>query len=435
MTGNATVVQEALNRRFLTDHSVLAAHQLETMTPGEAASQLIKLPARVLVPVLEKLTPGFSAGLFACFPEEKVKSILPEMNPNHLVTLLGQVSKELKDKYLSWADKALRRELLELMSYPEDSAGRLMDTKMGLFRETMTVPQGLKRLRGLGRNSNRSLFLIDAENKLCGRVSIQDMALADHDQLLKDIAEPVSVVVNPLTSRDEVVGLLEKHRITSLPVTDLDGRMVGVIQYAGLVKAIEEEATVDIQTMVGASKDERALSKVSFAVSKRLPWLEINLLTAFLAASVVGIFEDTISRNTALAVLLPVVAGQSGNTGAQALAVTMRGLALREITIRQWFPVVMKEVCVGFINGIAVALTTAIGVYFWSRSLGLSLVIGVSMVLSMIAAGFAGAIVPMGLVKVGQDPATSSSIILTTVTDIAGFFSFLGIATLLSSML
>jgi magnesium transporter len=150
---------------------------------------------------------------------------------------------------------------------------------------------------------------------------------------------------------------------------------------------------------------------------------------------VVGIFEDTIARFTALAVLLPVVAGQSGNAGAQALAVTMRGLALREIGLRHWLRVTTKESVVGLLNGIGIAATTAIGVYVWSGNYGLSLVIAVSMVLSMVAAGIAGALVPIGLKRVGQDPATSSSIILTTVTDIAGFFSFLGIATALAGML
>jgi magnesium transporter len=174
---------------------------------------------------------------------------------------------------------------------------------------------------------------------------------------------------------------------------------------------------------------------VSFAVRKRLPWLQINLATAFLAATVVGLFEGIVARFTALAVLLPVVAGQSGNTGAQALAVTMRGLALREIRPRQWLRISLKEVSVAFLNGLAVAITTSLAVYIWSGSLGLALVIGLSMVISMIAAGLSGAAIPMILISMGQDPAQSSSIILTTVTDVVGFFSFLGIATVLASML
>ncbi|HKY92602.1 MAG TPA: magnesium transporter, partial [Nevskiaceae bacterium] len=161
----------------------------------------------------------------------------------------------------------------------------------------------------------------------------------------------------------------------------------------------------------------------------------INLATAFVAAAVVGLFESTIAQFTALAVLLPVVAGQSGNSGAQAQAVTMRGLALREVTARQWLSVTTKEMWVAMMNGVAVAITCGIGVWFWSGSLGLVMVIASAMVLAMVAAGIAGAMVPMMLTRLGQDPAQSSSIILTTVTDITGFFSFLGIATLLMARL
>jgi magnesium transporter len=220
-----------------------------------------------------------------------------------------------------------------------------------------------------------------------------------------------------------------------LPVLNHAGRFLGVIRQAELMAAVEEETSLDIQTMVGASPDERALSRPWFAVKKRLPWLQINLLTAFLAAAVVGVFESTIARFTALAVLLPVVAGQSGNAGAQALAVTMRGLILREISVRHWPAVLWKETATGVVNGLAVAATTAIGVYYWSGSLGLVYVISVAMVVSMVVAGLAGALVPILMRRFGQDPATASTIILTTVTDVVGFFSFLGIATLFAGML
>lgn len=208
-----------------------------------------------------------------------------------------------------------------------------------------------------------------------------------------------------------------------------------MLRHDALFEAARQDGAAQAQQMVGASREERAQSPVLFAVRKRLPWLEINLATAFLASSVVALFEDTIARNTALAVLLPVVAGQSGNTGAQALAVTMRGLSLREVRPTHLPRVGLKEVGVGLLNGIAVALTTSLAVLLWSGSPGLAGVIGVSMVLSMTAARLAGAVMPMLLTTLGMDPAQSSSIILTTVTDVTGFFSFLGIATALSSML
>jgi len=218
-------------------------------------------------------------------------------------------------------------------------------------------------------------------------------------------------------------------------VVDYDDRPVGVIRNDVLVAATQQEASADIQTMTGASKDERALSSATFAVKRRLVWLQINLATAFLASGVVAMFEGTIAKYTALAVLLPVVAGQSGNTGMQALAVTLRGLALREIRLRNWPRVAFKELGAGAINGLAVAVVTALGVYIWSHSGGLALIIGISMVGSMIIASIAGASVPMVLTWLGLDPAQSSSVVLTTVTDCGGFLSFLGLATLLNRLL
>jgi len=234
---------------------------------------------------------------------------------------------------------------------------------------------------------------------------------------------------------DEVIEAFSDDTTSDVPVVDVEGRLVGHFQESRMTAVVQSGAMADLQSMVGASREERALSPVGFAVRNRIGWLQVNLLTAFLAASVVGLFEATISQVTALAILLPVVAGQSGNAGAQALAVTMRGLALREIALRHWFQVMLKEARVGFLNGLSIAVTCGLGVYIWSGSIGLVIVISSSMVLAMIAAGLAGARVTILLTRLGQDPATASSIILTTVTDIAGFFAFLGIASLFMEML
>jgi magnesium transporter len=336
---------------------------------------------------------------------------------------------------VSLLEPQIAAELKKLMDYAPDTAGQLMDPRFVTLRSGFTVHEALTRLRTLKRREVHEIFLVDGTGHLEGRARIQDLAMAAPELQLERLRRKISAVVSDIAPREEVVELLERNDISDLPVVDFSGRLVGVIRQSALVSAVQEEASLDIQTMVGASKDERALSRAGFAVLKRLPWLQINLLTAFLAASVVGLFEGTIAKFTALAVLLPVVAGQSGNAGAQALAVTMRGLVLREISLRHWPRVVLKEINVGFLNGLAIAATTALGVYVWSGSLGLVIIISAAMVISMVAAGLAGALVPITLSRFGQDPAQSSSIILTTVTDIVGFFSFLGIATLLSGML
>jgi magnesium transporter len=309
-----------------------------------------------------------------------------------------------------------------------------MDPRVAGFPGDARVETVLERLRGLARRVY-DVFVVDPEGRVTGVVPLQELALAPLESRLEALARPSVPKVPATAGREEIVEAMAGGTTPSLAVVDFEGRLLGVLRYAALMAAAESEASADMQTMVGASREERALSPAFFAVRKRLPWLQINLGTAFLAASVVGLFEETIQQVTALAILLPVVAGQSGNSGAQALAVTMRGLFLREIRAGSWPRVLLKELAVGALNGLAVAVVCSAGVYFWSGSPGLSAVIGVAMVLAMIVAGIAGAAIPIILSAIGQDPAQSSSIILTTVTDVAGFFTFLGLAQLFASML
>lgn len=310
-----------------------------------------------------------------------------------------------------------------------------MDTRIPSFRGEQSAAVTLEQLRQSKPKDLRQLFVVDAERRLRGVVDIHDLMIAEPTDLLREIARPPSAAVSPFDDREDVAQKLRDFQVDVLPVIDIHGRLIGAIRHDALLKTLEEAASVDIQMMVGAGREERALSEPVFAVRKRLPWLLINLCTAALAATVVGIFESTIAQFTALAVLMPMVAGESGNTGAQALAVTMRGLALREISTRHWLKVLLKEMRVGLINGLAIALATGTGVLVWSGNSGLALVICIAMVLSMAIACIAGCLIPIALTRLGQDPAQSSTIVLTTVTDIVGFLSFLGIATLLSGLL
>jgi magnesium transporter len=426
---------DVLTRRFLLDHPAVAAASIEDLPAPAAVEILETYDAGTLLPVFSYLAPDVARELLVQLPKALVIELLSELEPNDAVRLLSAFELADREKLIGDVDEPIAAELRRALSYPSHSAGQLMETRIKFLRDSATVSATLDRLRQSRAKASRSLFVVDEQNRLSGRVRIQELALAQPETRLKELVQPVPAVASPVTPREEVVELLEQFKLVDLPVVDTDGRLLGMIYHGSLIQAIQEDATADIQTMVGASKDERALSPALFAVRKRLPWLQINLLTAFMAAAVVGLFESTIARFTALAVLLPVVAGQSGNAGAQALAVTMRGLALREISLRHWLKVTIKEVQTGLINGVAVAITCGIGVFVWSGSPGLVLVIAVSMVLAMVAAGFAGALVPIALTRLGQDPAQSSSIILTTVTDIAGFFSFLGIATVLASLL
>jgi magnesium transporter len=435
MSEEALPAVRALNQRFLLDYPHEAARRLESASPREIGSLLAVQPPHAVVRAWQLLAPDIARAVIAHIPDSLVRYLLSESEPASSAAILAQFDPADRDRLLASLDSQVAHELRELLEYSEDSAGRLMDPRVAPLRADLTVGDALNRLRGMKRHGLRELFVVDDHGRLSGRVEMQDLALAGDEQPLRDIVRPLLAAVSDIDPKEDVVAILQKQPITELPVVNHEGRFVGVIRQSGLMSAIQEETSVDIQTMVGASRDEKALSGAAFAVRKRLPWLQINLLTAFLAAAVVGLFEGLIAKFTALAVLLPVVAGQSGNAGAQALAVTMRGLVLREISLRHWPRMVWKEASVGLANGLAVAATTALGVWFWSQSNGLVAVISLAMVISMVVAGISGALVPIILRRLGQDPAQSSSIVLTTVTDVAGFFSFLGIATALAPLL
>jgi magnesium transporter len=410
-----------------------AAVHLEHMRTRDATALVERLDAAVAADVLRRVRADRATEIVALLGDAAASRTLAALEPAVATAMLARMGEAERAERLRTLEPRLAAELSELLAYPHGVAGSIMDSRAASFRPDTSAREALAHLRG-SKTRVTDVFLVDDQGRLTGSVGLQDLALAESGARLEDIASPAPRV-QALTPYDELAAVAEDRRVASLPVVDVNDRLLGVIRHAALLSATQRDATADLQTMVGVSKEERALSSAWFAVRKRLPWLQINLATAFLAAAVVGLFEGTIARFTALAVLLPVVAGQSGNTGAQSLAVTMRGLALREIRVRHWFRVARKELVAGAINGVAVAVVTALGVYLWSDSVGIAAVIGASMICSMIVAGVSGASVPMVLILLKQDPAAASSIVLTTVTDVLGFMTFLGFATLAAGML
>jgi len=434
-TDSATAATTALLRGYVEMFPEEVAQSLEEATPAEGAALFAAQSAPRAADVLQRVSPDQAAAILAASHERGARRLVERVEPGRAAVLLARLEPAERHRLLGQLDPALAGELLELARYPADTAGALMDPDVSAFRGETKVGLALTRLRRRRSRRIHDVFVVDEDGRLTGAVSLQELALSPTDTVLGQLVHAPPPRVPATAGREEIVEAMQGGALASLAVVDFEGRLLGVLRHATLVEAAEQEASADIQSMVGASREERALSPVAFAVRKRLPWLQINLGTAFLAASVVGLFEETIEKVTALAILLPVVAGQSGNSGAQALAVTMRGLVLREIRVRSWPRVLMKELAVGAVNGLAVAVVCSFFVYIWSRSVGLSAVIGVAMVLAMIVAGIAGAAIPTLLSALGQDPAQSSSIILTTVTDVAGFFTFLGLARLFSAML
>ena len=435
MTADAMHAVHALNHAYIRQHPAEAIQHINHLSLNDVVEILQQMSFTDMIVLWDRLSLALATTALPRLPESIAKQIMQRGDPVHTSRVLVRMSAGLREKMMSYVSSSRQRELSSLVQYPEESAGSLMDPRFIPLYKELTVKETLHRIRKLKPRFTRQLYIIDGEGKLQSMVEIHNLALAEAKVTLGELAKSVPGMVMATATKEEVVDQLEQHRITDLPVVDIAGRLIGIVRYDELMAAVREESSMDMLTMVGASRDERALSSVSFVVRKRLPWLSINLVTAFLAAAVVGLFESTIAQFTALAVLLPVVAGQSGNTGAQALAVTMRGLALREVGTSQWLRVARKEIGAAFINGLAIAALTGAGVFVWSSSAGLVVVIAISMVIAMLAAGLAGVISPRVLSSLGQDPAQSSSIILTTVTDIVGFFAFLGIATLLSGML
>ncbi|MCA9810844.1 MAG: magnesium transporter, partial [Candidatus Dadabacteria bacterium] len=229
---------------------------------------------------------------------------------------------------------------------------------------------------------------------------------------------------------EEAASIVARRNFFAVPVVDNTGVLVGIVNTSQLLSDAHEEYSADIQTLFGAGSEERPFSSTLYSLKKRLPWLNINLATAFLAAGVIALFEGVIAKLTVLAVFLPIVAGQGGNAGAQSLAVVMRGLIMREIPRQDFLKLFWKEGKLGLLNGILIGLVTGAVAWIWQGSPTLGIVIGLAMIVNLVVAGLAGAMIPVGLKTIGFDPAQSSMIILTTVTDIVGFFAFLGLAAL-----
>ncbi len=426
---------ETLHAQFFQNHPKDASMQLEKLDVNEAAKWLIEQKEDTTKKIWPLLAKDILFSIFKMLPNDKKAMVISLLPLNEITPLWDSLDETTQGQVHNHLSQEIAAAIANLPHYAPDSIGALISPRAVLLRPNMTVEEALKRVKHAQDRHIRVLFVVDGNNKLLGHVEISALALADEDEKVSDITRLGHLNILATENQSDVMNRLNKADLREIAIIDEDENFLGIVKPEQFIQATKEDAVADIGRMVGVSKEETALSPAWFSVKKRLPWLQINLVTAFMAASVVGLFENTIAQFTALAVLLPVVAGQSGNTGAQALAVTMRSLALNEITLKHSFFVLFKETKVSIVNGIAVALTTALAVGIWSKQPGLSLIIGISMVSSMVLAAIAGASVPLVLTKLKQDPAQSASIILTTITDIFGFFAFLGIATAFSWML
>jgi magnesium transporter len=321
--------------------------------------------------------------------------------------------------------------LRQQMSYAPETAGAMMTPQVFSLSIDLTVQGAIAVLRRAPEETIYYLYVTDRDGKLAGVVSMRRLLLAGPREAIEGLVHRDVVTIPAHLDREEVARIMDQKGFLALPVVGPDGRLLGVVSHEQALNTIREEAFEDLQRMSGAGGDERALSPLPTVLRKRLPWLTLNLASAFAAAAVVGLFEGIIRQVTALAILMPVVSAVSGNAGIQALSVVMRGLALREIAPGNRWRVVAKEVLSGLCSGLWIALLAGSVAWIWLGVPELGLVIASAMVLNLAAASFLGATIPLALRALGRDPAQSSSIFLTTMTDVVGLGSFLGLASLL----
>jgi magnesium transporter len=426
-----------LVKKYFEQDPASAAHTLETMESDKAAEILSHLPSSLAIDAMNHLNDAFAAVVLEKLPPAVFRTIGNRLDSQKAATILLRLSAEMRKAFLDLLDENQKLKIQEIFNYPENSAGRIMSANFIAFHGSTKVKDTVDKIRNLARRGKAFsyIYVIDDSGGLIGIMNMRDMLLADNTAKLETIMRKELFTVNCLDEVEQVANALSDRKYFAAPVVDNEKRLVGVVKAEQLLGNIQDAVSEDIQKMVGVSGDERAFSPIPVSLKTRLPWLHVNLATAFLAAGVVAFFEDIIAKLTVLAIYLPVVAGQGGNAGAQSLAIVMRGLVMREIPPSKVKKLILKETWIGAINGVVIGIVTGVIAWLWQGMPFLGVVIGLGMVVNLTVAGLSGAIIPLTMKALRLDPAQCSSIILTTVTDVIGFLAFLGFAVLFQSYL
>lgn len=362
-------------------------------------------------------------------PNDKVAEALGDLDSDDAVYILEDMDEEDQKDILAKLPFTERVRLRRSLEYPEDTAGRRMQTEFVAVPPFWSVGQTIDYMRDEDDlpDSFAQIFVIDPTFRLLGAIDLDRILRSQRETRIEDIMHETSRPIPATTDQEEAAQLMGQYDLLSAAVVDENDRLVGVLTIDDVVDVIQEEAEEDIKRLGGVGDEELSDDVVS-TVRSRFPWLMVNLLTAILASLVIGIFDATIEQMVALAILMPIVASMGGNAGTQTLTVTVRALATRDIDIYNAGRVIRREATVGVINGVMFAVIVSVLAFLWFGNWQLGLVIGMAMIINMIAAGLAGILLPLLLDKLGVDPAIASAVFVTTVTDVVGFFAFLGIA-------
>ena len=366
-----------------------------------------------------------------------VVQVLQSLNPASAQDVLDELSPERRAAVLAAASPQQRSQWVRNDRYPEDSIGRMMEHPTAVFRPDQTVAETIAAIRELVKTTFVTYGYVVDQGRLVGIITMRDLLLADQSRKLSDVMLRNPFFLEPTTDLPTAMKTVVTKHYPVYPVCEPDGTFVGLIRGQSIFEQQAYEISAQPGRMVGVDKEERLTTPWPRSLKFRHPWLQLNLLTAFVAAAVVGFFQDTIDQVVILATFLPVLAGQSGNTGCQALAVALRGMTLGELQPGREKKLVLKEGLLGLLNGALVGVTAGIGMYVAAsaqhhpKALTLALIVMAAMIGSCVISGLSGALIPLGLRRVGADPATASSIFLTTATDVASMGIFLTLATLL----
>ncbi len=391
-----------------------------------------------LLDQIHGFAPHAAADLLETQLPEDAEFVLEALNPMVAQQVLHEMTEEFRGRVIAVAPAEKAHQWLHNRQYPEDSVGWLMEPPAAVFRPSMTVRDTIEALRRLTKRAFITYgYVTDEDNKLLGVLVFRDLMLGNPDAPLSEVMYTNVFALQPEMALTDAMKLTVNRHIPVYPVCDAEGRLIGLVRGQNLFEARAIEISAQAGTMMGVEKEERLNTPLFTSLKFRHPWLQVNLLTAFIAAAVVAVFSQTLDRIVILAAFLPVLAGQSGNTGCQALAVALRGMTMGDLKSGDERRLVIKEGLLGLLNGILVGISAAIGMYIYAQMQGnpnaliLACVVWLSMVLSCITSGLCGAMIPLILRKFGADPATASSIFLTTATDVVSMGVFLGLATLL----
>ncbi len=399
---------------------------------GNPMNLLEKLPYEYIALMVDEAEIDEKYALLSLFPKIDQKKIFNEMASDELADMLGIMDEDDQEDILNEFDEDLRDEMTELLSYDPETAGGIMATEFISLRETMTIDEALKHMRQISPNEETPyyIYVLDKLNILKGIVPIRALITTEPSISLKEVMlENINTIPVDMP-QEEVSNIFEKYGYLAMPVIDKNHVMQGVITADDIMEILSEEHTKDLYRLAGIDDDEVVGSSIITSIKSRLPWLLVNLVTAMLASGMVSLFDDTIAKVVALAIFMPLVTGMGGNAGTQTLTLIIRGIALGDIDFENSKEILKKEFAVGAIHGLILGSIVAVIGALFQKTLVFGLVIGVAMFLNMTIAALAGFFIPLLLKKIHVDPALASAVFVTTVTDVLGFFFFLGLATL-----